>query len=191
MEHDERRRLVLSRRSVAGFGVAAVLVVALTAAMVPLRSHLSVATSGLVLVVPVVASVAIGGFAAGMVATVLGFLAFDFVFVPPFYTLDVSAGEDWTALGVYVVVMVVVARVVSRANAARAEAQRRADEVRRLFDLSEVLVRESSPPELLDTITGTVLAAFALESAALLVPSGDHLEPAPDAIGDRRPPHRP
>lgn len=144
--------------------------------MFPLRSHLSVATTALVLVVPVVVGVAAGGFMAGIVATATGFLVYDFVFIPPYYTLSVGAAQNWTALGVYAVVMVVVARVVARVNVARAEAQLRAAEVRRLFDLSELLVRESSVPELLDTIVNTVVSAFDLDGAALLLPVDERLE---------------
>ena len=56
---------------------------ALSALMVPLRGQINVATPALVLVVPVVAGVTVGGFAAGLVATAACFLAYDFVFLPP------------------------------------------------------------------------------------------------------------
>jgi two-component system sensor histidine kinase KdpD len=149
--------------------------------MVPLRAHLSTATTALVLVVPVVAGVAAGGFPAGLVATVSCFIAYDYIFIPPYYTLYVSRAEDWVALVVYGVVMVLVAQVVARATSARAEAQRRAAEVRRLFDLSELLVRESSGDELLGNIVNAVKAAFDLRGAALLLPEAGHLEVAATA----------
>ncbi len=141
--------------------------------MFPLRSHLSVATTALVFVVPVVVGVAVGGFTAGVAATAAGFLVYDFVFIPPYYTLYVGAAQNWTALGVYAVVMLVTARVVAQLNIARQEAQWRAQEVRRLFDLSELLVRESLLTELVDTIVKAMVSAFDLEGAALLLP-GEH-----------------
>jgi two-component system sensor histidine kinase KdpD len=152
------------------------MVVALGAIMFAVRSHLSVATTALVLIVPVVAGVAIGGFTAGVVATAAGFLVYDFVFIPPYYTLYVGAAQNWTALAVYAVVMVITARVVAQLKAARMEAQGRAAEVRRLFDLSELLVRESPLTELLETIVGAVQQAFSLDGAALLLPSGGVLK---------------
>jgi two-component system sensor histidine kinase KdpD len=163
------------RQAAAGAGLSLGLVVVLGAAMFPLRSHLSAATTALVLVVPVVLGVARGGFAAGVVATVCGFVVYDYVFLPPYYTLDVGAPQNWAALGVYAVVMVVVARVVSQVNRARADAQRRAAELRRLFDLSELLVREAAVPELLDTIVTSVVQAFDLEGAGLLLPVAGRL----------------
>ena len=93
--------------------VAVVTAAALTASMVPLRTQLNAATTALVLVVPVVAGVSAGGFVAGLVGTGTCFFVYDFVFLPPYYTLYVQRAEDWAALGVYAVVMVLVARVVS------------------------------------------------------------------------------
>ncbi len=152
-----------------------VLTAGLASALLPLRSHLSVATTALVLVVPVVVGVAVGGFAAGALATAVGFLVYDLVFIPPYYTLTVSSAQDWTALGVYAVVMVVVSRVVDRLEATRSEAQARAGELRRLFDVSELLVRDASEAALLDGIVRAVAQAFELEGAALLLPSADGL----------------
>ncbi len=131
------------------------------------------ATPALVLVVPVVSGVAVGGFAAGLVATAVCFVVYDFVFLPPYYTLYVDRAEDWVALGVYAVVMVLVSRVVAAANLAKAESEQSATEIRRLFDLSEMLVRELPAPKLLDTIVSSVKSGFNLEGVALLLPGAD------------------
>jgi two-component system sensor histidine kinase KdpD len=169
------RRIVPGRAAIWGAVLAVALVGGLTASMLPFRSHLSVATTALVLVIPVVASVAVGGFPAGVAATVTGFVAYDLLFIPPYYTLAVGAAQNWIALAVYVVVMLVTAQVVAQVNAARAEAQRRATEVRRLFDVSELLVRDSSLPVLFQSVVTAVLGAFRLDSAALLLPVEGHL----------------
>lgn len=166
---------VLSRRSVAGSVVAVVAVAGLGAVMFPIRSHLSVATTALILVVPVVLGVATGGLFAGFVATTTGFLVYDLVFIPPYYTLAVGASQNWVALGVYVLVTVMIAQVVGRLDIARAEARDRASGARRLLDISELLVRESSVSELLITIVTTVRQAFDLDGAALLMPVAGRL----------------
>lgn len=163
------------RQAVKGSLWSMVMVAALGAILFAVRSHLSVATTALVLVIPVVAGVAIGGFPAGLVATVAGFLVYDFVFITPYYTLDVGAAQNWTALGVYAVVMLITARVVAQLSLVRREAEWRAAEVRRLFALSELLVKESALPDLLQTVVGAVRQAFDLEGAALLLPSEGRL----------------
>ncbi len=167
-----RRR---ARRALGGVAAASALTASLALVLVPLRSHLSVATTALVLVVPVAVGVAVGGFAAGVFATALGFLVYDFVFIPPYYTLSVGSAQNWTALAVYAVVMVVVSRVVDRVEAARADAQARAGELRRLFDVSELLVRAASEDAMLEGIVRAVRQAFELDGAALLLPAGDGL----------------
>jgi two-component system sensor histidine kinase KdpD len=156
--------------------VSIALVLALGALMFPLRSHLSVATTALVLVVPVVAGVVMGGFVSGIVAVAAGFLVYDVVFIPPYNTLTVGDAENWAALGVYAVVMVLVAQVVARLGSARREAQRRAEEARRLFELSELLVGDKATADQFETIVTAVRLAFDLRSAALLVPREDRLQ---------------
>jgi two-component system, OmpR family, sensor histidine kinase KdpD len=150
--------------------------VALGALMIPVRSHISIATAGLVLVLPVVVGVIAGGYTGGLAAVAAGFLVYDYAFIPPYYTLDVGAGQNWVALGVYVAVMLLVAQVVGRFQAARSEAQQRALEAQRLFDLSELLVEERSVSELLEMIVHAVQTVFGVAGVAVLLPAPGQLE---------------
>jgi two-component system sensor histidine kinase KdpD len=162
----------------AGAGAALGAVAVLAAVMAPFRSHMSVATPALVLVIPVVVGVVAGGFIAGAVAVGAGFFVYDLVFIPPYGTLEVGAPENWVALVVYVVVMLLVARVVSRLDAARSQAHRRETEIRRLFELTDLLIGEKPVPELLALIVSAVHDAFGFDSVALLLPVGSRLEVA-------------
>ena len=139
--------------------------------MLPLRSHLSIATTALVLVVPVVAGVAVGGLRAGVASVAAGFLVYDFAFIPPYYTLTVGRAQNWVALGVYAVVMLLVAQVVAHLESARAQAQKKAVETQRLYDLSELLVKDRSLEDLLETIVAAVRTVFDVPGVAL-APAG-------------------
>jgi two-component system, OmpR family, sensor histidine kinase KdpD len=130
------------RRTTLGTAAALASMAVLILAMLPIRSHLSSATTALVLVVPVVIGVVIGGFAAGALSVAAGFLAYDFFFIPPYLTLWVGDAQNWAALGVYAAVMLPVAHVVGGMNAARAKARRQQKEIRQLFELSDLLVEE-------------------------------------------------
>jgi two-component system sensor histidine kinase KdpD len=163
------------RRGIVGSLIGVGLALALGGLMVPLRSHLSIATAGLVLIVPVVAGVVAGGYRAGLVSVAAGFLVYDFAFIRPYYTLTVGSGENWVVLGVYVVVMVLVARVVAHLERARTEAQRRDAEARRVFELSELLVGDRPIGELLATIVDAVQVVFGVTAVALLLPIGGRL----------------
>ena len=151
------------------------LAVGLGAAMVPLRPHLSVAAAASVFVLPVLAAVIIGGFGAGVVGVVAGFLVYDFVFLPPYYRVSVGSPRNWEALLVYGVVMLLMARIVANLQSTRAESNRRATETLRLFELSELLVEDRSVDDLLKTIVRVVGNVFAVPGVALLVPDGDRL----------------
>jgi two-component system sensor histidine kinase KdpD len=166
---------VAVRKGLIGSALGLATTAALVAILIPLRSHVSIATTGLVLVIPVVVGVTTGGIAGGLVSVTAGFLAYDYFFIPPYYTLNVGVGENWAALGVYAVVMVVVAQLVAHFDAARAEATRREVEVRRIFELSEALVGEQSAQAVFDAIVTAVRDVFGVSTATLLLESHGHL----------------
>ena len=169
------------RRTVAGVLVAVVGVALLSGAMVPARHHLAIATAALVLVVPVVAGVAVGGLLAGLVSVVVGFFAYDLLFIPPYDTLSVGSAQNWVALGVYVVVMLVVARVVVFLQRARAQARREEDATRRIYVLSDFLITDKPVGDLLQLIVTTIQQAFGPRWAVILLPDGHDLKVAATA----------
>jgi two-component system, OmpR family, sensor histidine kinase KdpD len=164
------------RRDVIGLAASLGSMALLTCAMLPLRSHLSIATTALVLVVPVVIGVVTGGFLASAVSVIAGFLVYDFFFIPPYLTLWVGAPENWVALGVYALVMLPVARVVASMNAARAEARRHGMEIRQLFEVSDLLVEDKPLQELLNAIVTALAGVFDTRKVALLLPRNGRLE---------------
>ena len=174
------------RQTANGIAAAIAVTAILGALMLPARANLGTTTSGLVLIVPVVVGVAVGGWFAGIVAIAAGFLCFDFFFIRPYATLAVSDYRDWITLGVYAVVMLIVARVVFALQRARVEARRRADDARHLLEVSDLLIGDKPLEELLSTVVRTVQLEFRLSSAALLLPHGDRLAIAAQA-GERLP----
>ncbi len=148
-------------------GVASVL--ALGLAMLPLRSHINVSTAALVLVIPVVVGSAIGGIRAGISSVIAGFVVYDYGYIPPYKTLDVGTPQNWAALGVYVIVMLLVASVVASLDSARVEAQRGGEAAHHLSELSEHLVGDRPVDDLLTTIVSAVHAVFAIPGVSLLV----------------------
>jgi two-component system, OmpR family, sensor histidine kinase KdpD len=164
------------KRTAIGTVAALASMAVLTLAMVPLRHHLSIATTALVLVVPVVIGVVLGGFGAGALSVVAGFLVYDWFFIPPIHTLWVGALQNWAALGVYVAVMLPVAHVVARMNAARDKARRQEREIRELFELSDLLVEEKPLDVLLNAIVTTLADVFGSPQVALFLPRDGRLE---------------
>jgi two-component system, OmpR family, sensor histidine kinase KdpD len=159
------------RRAGAGMFAALATQGVLVAVLLPFRSHLSIATPALAFVVPVVIGVVVGEFWAGALAALTGFLLYDILFLPPYNTLTVHGGENWLALIVYLVVVLVVTQVVINLHAARDEARRREQDAGRLFELSQTLIGDLEISELLDHIAVTVQTVFAPRWTALLLPA--------------------
>jgi two-component system, OmpR family, sensor histidine kinase KdpD len=165
-----------TRRLVAGTAIAIACTAGLGVVMFVVRSHVTDATVALVLVIPVILAVVVGGSRAGAVAVVIGFLAYDFVFIPPYYTLRIGSLRNWVALGVYVVVVVLVARVVDRLRVAEDAALSREADAQRLLELSELLIENRPLAELAPLVASVVRDAFACEGVVLLLPDDEHLE---------------
>jgi two-component system sensor histidine kinase KdpD len=172
------------RRGLIGSALGVVLAVGLGAAMVPLRAHISVASAGLVLIVPVVAGATLGGYGAGLVSITAGFLVYDYAFIPPYYTLTVGTAQNWIALGVYAVVMVLVARVVANLERATQATRARAANARRLIRLTELLLADRPVEELAPTIVRAVKESFGIGGVALLLSQGGILDVAASAGED-------
>ena len=144
---------------------------ALLALLLPFRSHLSIAIPALVFVLPALAraSSSAASFPASW-ARSPAFVVYDFFFLPPYNTLTVRSPQNWIALAVYVVVVLVVAQVVAKLQSAREEAQRRTEESERLFELSQALIGDLTLSQLLTHIVATVQSVFAPRWTALVLP---------------------
>jgi two-component system sensor histidine kinase KdpD len=136
----------------AGWAVTLVGLSVATAGLLPFRSGITTATAALVLVVPVALGVAVGGFPAVPFGVVAGFLTFDFVFIPPYYTFYVTAWEDWVSLVVYACVGCTVGVVVARLRRAQREAEARRAEAQGLWAERQRLIEESNRARLLEEV---------------------------------------
>lgn len=148
---------------------------ALGGVLVPFRSDIGTSTAALVLVIPVVAGAVVGGFPAGASSVVAGFLVYDYGFVPPYNTLSVGTTQNWTALVVYVVVMLLVARVVDALDTTRFAARRGEEVMRRVSEVSELLVGDQPVEELLRNIVATAQTVFGVPGVSLLELEDGHL----------------
>jgi two-component system sensor histidine kinase KdpD len=114
-----------------------------TAAALPFETTTAMAALGFVL--GVTGAALIGGSAAGLLASILSFLALNFSFTPPVGTFSVGKTEDLVALVVFLLVSAVVGTLVSRATAQRDRAERREREARLLQHLGARLLSGASP----------------------------------------------
>ncbi len=147
------------------FGIALVTVVA-----EPNRMHLNTVTPALSYLVIVLASATLGGLGPGIFASVVGFLTFNFFFLPPFYSFTVGAPQDTVALFVFLTVAGVTSELVGRLQEREREARHRAIESGTLARLSTELIADVTLDTVLATVVEQVTRVFGLESAAVLLP---------------------
>ncbi len=143
---------------------------ALLAVLLPFRAHLSIAIPALVFVLPALLGVVVGGFIPGVVGALGGFVVYDLFFLPPYNTLTVRSPQNWIALAVYAVVVLIVSQVVAKLRSAREEAERRTAESERLYELSQALIGDLTLSELLTHIVATVQSVFVPRWTALVLP---------------------
>lgn len=97
--------------------------IALTLIMWLLRDQLDKAHVALLYLLPVLGGAAHGGRRLGLVLAALTFVAFNFLFLQPHYTLRVFDGRDWLVLAIYLITAGVAAQLLYRAKSASARAQ--------------------------------------------------------------------
>ena len=159
------------QRIILGTAATVVGLLVLLAILLPVRAHLSTAIPALVFILPALIGVVIGGFVAGAIGAVAGFVLYDVFFLPPYDTLTVRSPQNWVALVVYVIVVLVVAQVVAQLREAREDALRRSNESVRLFELSQTLIGDLTLSELLSHIVAVIQEAFGPTWTALVLPA--------------------
>lgn len=156
-------------RTIAGYLLATLGTVALVAAFHPFRDHLTPVTEGFTFLALVVLTVAVGGLGPGIVASVLGFLAFNFFFIPPFDTFRIADAENVVVLFVFLGLSVLISYLIGEARARAEAAEARERELRMQQDLTYALVDPRPGSESYDFVLRMIVGRFHFEEAALLI----------------------
>lgn len=120
------------------------LVVGLTTAVLQqAQPWLSTPTVALLYLLPVGISSALWGLASGVAAAVAAFLALNFFFLPPYYTLRVLRPQDALELIVFLVVAITISQLLGAAQVALARARAREREARHLNELNSALLGQT------------------------------------------------
>jgi two-component system, OmpR family, sensor histidine kinase KdpD len=82
----------------------------------------------------------VGGLPYAIPVAIASMLAFNFFFLPPRHSLQLTESENWVTLGVYLVTAVVVSELAVRSRRRAAEAEQRAREAALLAEVSAALL---------------------------------------------------
>lgn len=173
-----RIRENFGRSAALGSALSVVLIALFSIILIPVRSDVPAASIALILVVPLVTSIAVGGIPAGIIATILGFGTYDFFFIPPYNTLAVGTASNWIPLGVYALVGLVTVLIDRRFRLQRERALYHARILARLADLPATLISEHSIDQVWHTATEQIVRLVDLKGAMVLQPDDQMLRPS-------------
>lgn len=180
--HDGSGEMILSRlrllwedaiRAWRGYAMALAAVGLLSAAMLPLRDFLGVINILLMFVALALGLGLFAGAGPASLGAIVAFFAFDYLFIPPYYTLDVANRDHAFALVVYLTISIVTSVLVARVRARTEEARRESRRTTLLYDLNRALVGGVTLDQILQTIVENVVVIYGSEGCRLLVADAD------------------
>ena len=138
------------------------------------RDTLGEAVIALLYLVPVGWSAAQWGQGAGVCAAVSAALAFDFFFIPPFYTFAVGRLEGWLVLVIFLVVsIVVIGRIQSGLSKARASER----EAMFMYEMSSALAGLRTQEAVVRALATNLQLMFLAELVEVGIQPGNKPEP--------------
>ena len=156
-----------------GWAIATALVAGVTGIGMALGDALPPEALGMVFLAVVVASASLQGLAVALYAAVVGFLAWDFFFIPPVNTITISNAKDAIAAIVFLAVAGITGVLAGRVRAEARSGQARIDSLRRVSAFSRKLGEPATEPDLLHEIARQ--AAGITRQAAVLMQDGPEL----------------
>lgn len=155
---------------------------AAAAAMLAVRARLDRAHVALVFLLVVLGGSAAAGRALGVTLAALAFLAFNFLFVPPFHTFWVAQPLDWLVLVAFLATGITAAQLLYRAQAETATARRRAAEVDRLAALGAETLSAGRAEEALAAITRVIRTTLGVAECEVRLADAPPVPAAPSAM---------
>jgi two-component system sensor histidine kinase KdpD len=153
---------------------AATLAAALATALL-VWSGVNSTTAGLVFLTLVVLFAAWAGIWLALYVALLCAVSFDYYFLPPFRSLQITGIEAWLAMISFMLSCAVVGRVAERARRQARQAERRREDVERLYTLSQEMMLQEDAAGLIRDLPRMIERIFALDGVVLYICDRDQL----------------
>lgn len=156
------------RIDIVGYLVATLGVGLVTLALWLLQTHVDNPQRGLLFLLVVAAAAAASGTRAGVLAAVLGFLSWNFFFLPPILTFQLTNSRDWLTLFTFLFIGTLVGQMTGRMRAREADARAREEETAALYRMAQTLNEHSAPAGALPIVAEQILQMIPLRTLAVL-----------------------
>jgi len=135
-------------------------VVATILILKPFEFSLAIQLIALIFLLPVLVSTVYFGLTAGVFASILAFLGFNFYFIQPYNTLAVHQTLDLITLLIFLMVSIVISQFIGRAREAAALAKSREREATLLYELISALSSLHDPQKIAQILAEHTLKAI-------------------------------
>lgn len=140
-----------------------------------LRDYLGNAHTGLVYLLVVAGAAAAGGTRPGLMAALLCFLAWDFFFLPPYFTFIIADPRDWILLFAFLVIGILVGHMTGRIRMREAEAVAREHDMAALYHATQAVTTHPDLHEALDSIVVQITLSTDADPCAILEMAEDEV----------------
>ena len=150
-------------------GVTVVLVITEIYRHMPIAN---VTTVGFTFLLAILIASAVGGLSTSIAMSVAAALVFDYYFIPPVDTWNITDPQDWVALSAFLVTSVVGSSLSAWARRQTKDAHLQRREAEQLYAVSQRLLSAGDSVELCNAIPSDIVEAFGARAAALLLSDG-------------------
>ena len=137
--------------------------------------HADNSTAGILFLLIIVWAATFASSVLAIYLAVLAALLFDYFFLEPLYTLNLSSFQEWLSMLAFLVSCVVVNRVAERARRETRKVEQRREDAERLYALSQEMMLHDDAAGLVRDIPRLVEKNFALTAVLLYVRAEDQL----------------
>jgi two-component system sensor histidine kinase KdpD len=136
------------------------------------QGQLNTPIVALLYLLPVGVATSLGGLGLGSLASLLAFLAFNYFFISPYYTLRVHETQDLLVLAAFLGVAVVGSQLLGRMQANLALAKAREQETTALYELSTTLTGLRSEEAIAQALAERLMAVSGATAVGLTFGAG-------------------
>lgn len=174
-----RQFWLISREDLSGYGYALLGVAAASLAIALVERIVHVANISLLYLLVVLALAAWVGRGPAILASLLAFVAYDFLFIPPLYHFTVDDPTEWLSLIALLVTSLVTGQLASAVRDRARDAVQSQQRTATLYGLAQLIASATNQATLFDDLARRLLSVFApfgVTGVAILLP-GDGVYP--------------
>jgi two-component system sensor histidine kinase KdpD len=159
---------------IGGYAVGSVTIVLITL-FYRRETSFAVTTVVLTYLLAILVASALWGLGVSVFLSVTATLVLDYYFFPPVGRFTISDPQDWVSLFAFLITSVIGSDLSARAHRQAEEANKRRNEVERLYQFSRHLLNARNPIELLIDIPKRIVESFQEQAAALYLPENQKI----------------